>query len=59
MTVDHHLTVAMTTFNSPIIPKHIADFLKIMCVVFPYRLLSGQQPSEQMEGGSEEIKGAE
>lgn len=50
MTVDHHLTVAMTTFDSPIIPKHIADFLKIMCVVFPYRLLSGRQPSEQMKG---------
>lgn len=47
-TLDHHLTVAMTTFNTPFIPKHVADFLKIMCVVFSGRLLSRQQPSEQI-----------
>lgn len=32
----------------PIIPKHIADFLKIMCVVFSSRLLSRRPPSEQI-----------
>lgn len=32
----------------PFIPKHIADFLKIMCVVFSHRLLSRRQPSEQI-----------
>ena len=31
-TLDHHLTVAMTTSNTPILLNHIADFLKIMCV---------------------------